>query len=118
MFLLICILITCLQVSNLFPKDELQEITQKLIPVMKKEFPLVPPTFDNLYQYFISRARKNLHVVLCFSPVGSNSAPLLPKQQHSLSFYSVSDIYFNFDLLSFCYTMSCICSVILQHEEH
>ncbi|XP_061653536.1 dynein axonemal heavy chain 8-like isoform X1 [Phyllopteryx taeniolatus] len=58
------------EVSNLFAKDEIQEITQNLIPVMKKEFPRIPPTFDNLYDYFISRARKNLHVVLCFSPVG------------------------------------------------
>ncbi|XP_041805872.1 dynein heavy chain 8, axonemal-like [Chelmon rostratus] len=58
------------EVSNLFAKDEIQEITQNLISVMKKEFPRVPPTFDNLYDFFISRARKNLHVVLCFSPVG------------------------------------------------
>ncbi|XP_077412422.1 dynein axonemal heavy chain 8-like [Vanacampus margaritifer] len=58
------------EVSNLFAKDEIQEITQNLVPVMKKEFPRIPPTFDNLYDYFISRARKNLHVVLCFSPVG------------------------------------------------
>lgn len=60
----------CAQVSNLFAKDEIQEITQNLLSVMKKEFPRVPPTFDNLYDYFISRSRKNLHVVLCFSPVG------------------------------------------------
>ncbi|XP_056247105.1 dynein axonemal heavy chain 8-like [Seriola aureovittata] len=58
------------EVSNLFAKDEITEITQNLIPVMKKELPRVPPTFDNLYDYFITRSRKNLHVVLCFSPVG------------------------------------------------
>lgn len=58
-----------MQVSNLFARDELDEITQNLINVMKKEQPRIPPTFDNLYDYFISRARKNLHVVLCFSPV-------------------------------------------------
>ncbi|MED6254978.1 Dynein heavy chain 8, axonemal, partial [Ataeniobius toweri] len=58
------------EVSNLFAKDEIQEITQNLVPVMKKEFPRLPPTFDNLYEYFIARAKKNLHVVLCFSPVG------------------------------------------------
>ncbi|XP_029959357.1 dynein heavy chain 8, axonemal-like [Salarias fasciatus] len=58
------------EISNLFAKDEIQEITQNLIPVMKKESPRTPPTFDNLYDFFISRARKNLHVVLCFSPVG------------------------------------------------
>lgn len=57
------------QVSNLFAKDELDEITQELISVMKKEFPRRPPTNDNLYDYFISRACKNLHIVLCFSPV-------------------------------------------------
>ncbi|PIK45719.1 hypothetical protein BSL78_17425 [Apostichopus japonicus] len=58
------------EVSNLFARDELDEITQELIPIMKKELPRRPPTSDNLYDYFISRARNNLHVVLCFSPVG------------------------------------------------
>ena len=53
----------------MFARDELDEITQGLIAVMKKELPRVPPTNDNLYNYFISRSRKNLHVVLCFSPV-------------------------------------------------
>ncbi|NXI42561.1 DYH8 protein, partial [Galbula dea] len=58
------------EISNLFARDELDDITQNLIPVMKKEMPRCPPTFDNLYEYFLTRARKNLHVVLCFSPVG------------------------------------------------
>ncbi|XP_055492373.1 dynein axonemal heavy chain 8-like [Leucoraja erinacea] len=58
------------EVSNLFAREELDEITQSLIATMKKETPRVPPTFDNLYEYFIKRARKNLHVVLCLSPVG------------------------------------------------
>ncbi|XP_010219892.1 PREDICTED: dynein heavy chain 8, axonemal [Tinamus guttatus] len=58
------------EIANLFARDELDEITQGLIPLMKKEMPRCPPTFDNLYEYFITRAKKNLHVVLCFSPVG------------------------------------------------
>ncbi|KAM6082368.1 dynein axonemal heavy chain 8 [Chlamydotis macqueenii] len=58
------------EISNLFARDELDEITQGLTPVMKKEMPRCPPTFDNLYEYFLTRAKKNLHVVLCFSPVG------------------------------------------------
>jgi dynein heavy chain, axonemal len=37
---------------------------------MKKVLPKRVPTQDNLYDFFISRARANLHVVLCFSPVG------------------------------------------------
>ncbi|CAH1780130.1 unnamed protein product [Owenia fusiformis] len=57
-------------VSNLFARDEMDEITQELIPVMKKEYPRRPPTNENLYDYFTSRTRANLHVVLCFSPVG------------------------------------------------
>ena len=58
------------EVSNLFQRDEIDEITQELIPVMKKEYPRRPPTNENLYDYFISRVKSNLHVVLCFSPVG------------------------------------------------
>jgi len=37
---------------------------------MKKEYPRRPPTNENLYDYFMTRVRQNLHVVLCFSPVG------------------------------------------------
>ena len=57
------------EVANLFAKDEMDEIQQALVPIMKKEQPKRPPTQENLYDYFISRARNNLHVVLCFSPV-------------------------------------------------
>ncbi|XP_039973302.1 dynein heavy chain 5, axonemal [Xiphias gladius] len=58
------------EVSNLFARDEIDEILSDLIPVMKREFPRRPPTNENLYEHFMSRVRHNLHVVLCFSPVG------------------------------------------------
>ena len=58
-----------LQVSNLFARDEMDELLQELMPVMKKEFPRRPPTNDNLYSYYMSRVKHNLHVALCFSPV-------------------------------------------------
>ncbi|XP_022609362.1 dynein heavy chain 5, axonemal [Seriola dumerili] len=58
------------EVSNLFARDEIDEILSDLIPVMKRESPRRPPTNENLYEYFMSRVRHNLHVVLCFSPVG------------------------------------------------
>uniref|UniRef100_A0A8B9I210 Dynein axonemal heavy chain 5 n=1 Tax=Anser brachyrhynchus TaxID=132585 RepID=A0A8B9I210_9AVES len=58
------------EVSNLFARDEVGEITQDLIPAMKKEYPRRTPTGENLYDYFLTRVRNNLHVVLCFSPVG------------------------------------------------
>ncbi|XP_048363840.1 dynein axonemal heavy chain 5 [Sphaerodactylus townsendi] len=58
------------EVSNLFARDEIDEITGDLISVMKKEHPRRPPTNENLYDFFMSRVRQNLHVILCFSPVG------------------------------------------------
>ncbi|KAM7390019.1 hypothetical protein PAMA_008269 [Pampus argenteus] len=58
------------EVSNLFARDELDDITQDLISVMKRQHPRRPPTPENLYDFFLSRVRSNLHVVLCFSPVG------------------------------------------------
>lgn len=59
------------EVANLFSKDELDDILTIVTPLMKKDDPRRPPTQDNLYDYFISRARNNLHIVLCFSPVSS-----------------------------------------------
>ncbi|KAI8792083.1 dynein heavy chain 5, axonemal [Biomphalaria glabrata] len=58
------------EVSGLFARDEMDEILQELIAVMKREHPRRPPTNENLYDYYLSRVRENLHVVLCFSPVG------------------------------------------------
>jgi len=59
----------CVQVSNLFARDEMDEILEELVPVMKKEFPRRAPTNENLYSYYNARVRRHLHVVLCFSPV-------------------------------------------------
>lgn len=58
------------EVSNLFARDELEDITQDLIPALKRQHPRRSPTPENLYDFFLSRVRNNLHVVLCFSPVG------------------------------------------------
>ncbi|XP_012498101.1 PREDICTED: dynein heavy chain 5, axonemal [Propithecus coquereli] len=58
------------EVSNLFARDEIDEINGDLTSVMKKEYPRRPATNENLYDYFMSRVQQNLHIVLCFSPVG------------------------------------------------
>ena len=58
------------EVAGLFPKDELDMIVNDIRPVMKAVKPHVPDTWDNLYSFFLERVRDNLHVVLCFSPVG------------------------------------------------
>ena len=73
------------EVSNLFARDEVDEITQDLIATMKRQLPRSPPTQENLYDFFLSRVRSNLHVVLCFSPVGekfrSRALKVRSKQQ-------------------------------------
>uniref|UniRef100_A0A8C8BCP0 Dynein axonemal heavy chain 5 n=1 Tax=Otus sunia TaxID=257818 RepID=A0A8C8BCP0_9STRI len=58
------------EVSNLFARDEVDEIISDLIPTFKKEHPRRPPTSEVLHDYFMTRVRQYLHVVLCFSPVG------------------------------------------------
>ena len=58
------------QVAGLLPKDELDMIVNDIRPVMKLQAPGVPDTWENLYGFFLNRVRDNLHMVLCFSPVG------------------------------------------------
>lgn len=58
------------EVTGLFPKEEMDQVVNDMRPIMKKEAPHLPDTYDNLYHYFISRVRDNLHVMLCFSPIG------------------------------------------------
>jgi len=82
------------EVANLFAKDEIDEIQQNLVPVMKKEMPRRPPTSENLYDYFLSRAKNNLHVVLCFSPVSHSFENLYsPYKVHPVAKYENKKIY-------------------------
>ncbi|VDP97505.1 unnamed protein product [Trichobilharzia regenti] len=58
------------EIANLFARDEMDEILQELVGPMKREFPRRPITNEALAEYYSSRVTQNLHVVLCFSPVG------------------------------------------------
>ncbi|MEW5318622.1 MAG: hypothetical protein WDW38_009830 [Sanguina aurantia] len=58
------------EVAGLLPKDELDMIINDIRPIMKAQSPSTPDTWDNLYLFFLNRVRDNLHMVLCFSPVG------------------------------------------------
>ena len=69
------------EVAGLFPKDELDMIINDIRPVMKAAEPGTPDTWDNLFNFFFNRVRDNLHVCLCFSPVGdkfSRRAQMFP----------------------------------------
>ncbi|KAM3182629.1 hypothetical protein ACTXT7_011934, partial [Hymenolepis weldensis] len=63
-------MLTSGMVSGLFSREDMDEILNSLIPVMKKEFPRLPPDNETLYEYFLQRIQKNLHICLCFSPIG------------------------------------------------
>ncbi|XP_021113900.1 dynein heavy chain 6, axonemal [Heterocephalus glaber] len=57
------------EVPNLFEKDELEQILAATRP-KAKEFGISEGNRDEVFQYFISRVRQKLHIVLCMSPVG------------------------------------------------
>lgn len=55
-------------ISGLFPKDEIDGMLSNLRNEAKANG--IPDTHECMMQFLISRVRINLHVVLCFSPVG------------------------------------------------
>ena len=64
------------EVAGMMPKDELDALVGDMRPIMKAaiqrgEVPAQPDTYENLYSFYLNRVRDNLHLVLCFSPVGA-----------------------------------------------
>ncbi|MGH0158032.1 UNVERIFIED_CONTAM: hypothetical protein FKN15_035543 [Acipenser sinensis] len=57
------------EVPNLFEKDELEQVLAATRP-KAKEAGIPEGNRDEVFQYFISRVREKLHIVLCMSPVG------------------------------------------------
>lgn len=55
-------------IFDLFPKEEYENMVQGLRNEAKGNG--VPDSFESLVGYFMDKMRKNLKVVLCFSPVG------------------------------------------------
>jgi dynein heavy chain len=59
------------EVVGLLPKEERDIILADMRQIYQKERPQAPdPTNLELFGFFIERVRNNLHIVLCFSPVG------------------------------------------------
>lgn len=58
------------EVANLFAKDEIDEIAAAMEPIVKKLAPNVVRTRENCYDFFMTRAKGNLHIALLFSPIG------------------------------------------------
>ena len=57
-------------ITSLYTREEQKEIIAELMPTLKREFPKTPLTPENTFSFFLERVRANLHIVLCFSPVG------------------------------------------------
>ncbi|XP_067106416.1 dynein axonemal heavy chain 6 [Osmerus mordax] len=57
------------EVPNLFEKDELEYVLAATRP-KAKEAGINDGNRDEVFQFFISRVREKLHIVLCMSPVG------------------------------------------------
>ncbi|CUT98907.1 dynein heavy chain [Echinococcus multilocularis] len=55
---------------NIFPADEKAEMLDKLQSIAREAGKKVESSPLTLYNYFIERVRKNLHIVLTMSPIG------------------------------------------------
>ena len=55
-------------VKGLFEKDEMDGVFQALRNEAKSAG--IPDSRDSMFDFFLSRILRNLHIVLCFSPVG------------------------------------------------
>eukprot|EP00755_Sulcionema_specki_P037494 Sspe_Gene.22958::Locus_8839_Transcript_1_1_Confidence_1.000_Length_2434::g.22958::m.22958/K10408/DNAH; dynein heavy chain, axonemal len=61
-------------VPSLFDSDQVEEVISAMVPELRQR---QHPEYNNkdvCWDYFIKKVRANLHVVLCFSPVGQQLA--------------------------------------------
>ena len=56
------------EIPDLFPAEDVDGIVNNIRPAVKGEGIL--DSKDNCWKFFIDRVKKNLHMSLCFSPVG------------------------------------------------
>lgn len=56
------------EIPDLFPAEDVDGIVNNIRPAVKGEGIL--DSKDNCWKFFIDRVKKNLHMALCFSPVG------------------------------------------------
>ncbi|KAL6262835.1 hypothetical protein P5V15_005625, partial [Pogonomyrmex californicus] len=56
------------EVANLYKSDEMEDIKNKLSKEVTKTGKT--PTTETVYSFLIERARANMHLILCMSPIG------------------------------------------------
>ncbi|XP_037670654.1 dynein heavy chain 3, axonemal isoform X2 [Choloepus didactylus] len=57
-------------VPNIFPTDEKADIVEKMQMAVRAEGEKIEVTPLSMYNFFIERVKKNLHIVLAMSPIG------------------------------------------------
>ncbi|MEJ1273900.1 hypothetical protein NN561_004775 [Cricetulus griseus] len=57
-------------VPNIFPADEKAELVEKMQTAVRTEGEKIEVTPVSMYNFFIDRVKKNLHIVLAMSPIG------------------------------------------------
>ena len=60
------------EVPNIFPTDEKGDIQDSVRNAAKEENRCPEGTPQQLFSYFVERCKQNLHIVLCFSPIGAS----------------------------------------------
>jgi dynein heavy chain len=60
------------EVPNIFPPDEKADIQDSVRKPAKEEGRCPEGTPAQLYAYFVERCKQNLHIVICFSPIGDS----------------------------------------------
>ena len=55
-------------IPGLFPVEDVDDIINAVRPLVKRAG--LPDTRESCYDFFINLVRDNLHVILCFSPIG------------------------------------------------
>lgn len=60
------------EIPNLYTKDEIEEISVSMQSQIKDKKLLNSMSNADLWEYFLNNAKENFHLVLTFSPVGSN----------------------------------------------
>ena len=58
------------EIADLFPPEDVDNIVNLVRGAVKGEG--IPDTTLNCWKFFINRVRKNLHMSICFSPVGED----------------------------------------------
>jgi len=60
------------EVPNIFPADEKNDVQDSVRNAAKEENRCPEGTPQQLFAYFIERCKANLHIVMCFSPIGDS----------------------------------------------